>query len=629
MREHEHREHPFLNLLNHEDLVALLPHVQEREHAKGSLLMAPGEINDTMLIILSGTATVRHERGQAISLSNAGPGAFVGEWSCLAGEPADAEYRAADPLRTLSVTRAGLSILLDRCPPFRDRIVELLIRRLGGAHGGQGARQEATPVAVRRLDEARALRLGPLVGRSRFMQALRSRIESFAAGDETILIVGERGTGKFHIASDIHYRSDRSLLPLVRIRASDYDPDAWELYVRAAEGGTIVLEDADLYPAELLHRLLRTAKVSRMILTGRSLPELDARQVEAMPLRDRSEDIPELVDEWLRQSGLPDGEASISEEALRMLAIHPHRDDNIDGLHRILRHALERSGGKRIGSLHLRFDRVRERGTRPIVGLALGSGSVRGAAHVGILKVLEQEQIPIDLIAGSSVGAFIGALYAGGQPVSAFERVLPTVRWRQLLDVALPPTAFANNLRMIRFLESYIGPARFEDLPIPLAMTAADAATGEGCILNDGPVAQAVCASTAIPGVMKPVAYRDRLLIDGGVVHPVPVQLARCMGADLVIAVDLGTSSYAKRSPKSFIVSILNTLEIMSDNILREELQLADVVLNPRLELQANTFKSSAAYIREGVRTTREMVTTIKRLLHTSTASNEQSAKER
>ncbi|HLO18022.1 MAG TPA: patatin-like phospholipase family protein, partial [Anaerolineales bacterium] len=142
------------------------------------------------------------------------------------------------------------------------------------------------------------------------------------------------------------------------------------------------------------------------------------------------------------------------------------------------------------------------------------------------------------------------------------------------------------------------------------------------CILNSGRVAEAICASTAIPGIMQPVQYQNRVLIDGGVVHPVPVLLAKSMGADIVIAVDLSTSSYAKQFPKSFAASILNTIEIMSDNILREELQLADIVLNPQLETQEMTFKSSAAFIQKGVEVTREMVTTIKRKLYHATVEH-------
>jgi predicted acylesterase/phospholipase RssA len=298
---------------------------------------------------------------------------------------------------------------------------------------------------------------------------------------------------------------------------------------------------------------------------------------------------------------------------MRMITMFPFLAGNVQELKQVVHDALVRSGGRMIRIPHLRFGSVREPGARPRIGLALGSGSVRGAAHVGVLKVLEEAGIPVDLIAGTSVGAFIGALYIGGQPISAFERVLPTVRWGQLVHPIFPPRAFVNNQRMIRFVEKFIGPVDFADLPKPFAAVAADAVTGEAVILNQGRVSHAVCASTAIPGFMEPVRHRNRLLVDGAVVHPVPVALARSMGADIVIAVDLRIPSPTKRVPKHFVASILNTIEIMSDKIVQEELQLADVVLNPHIDVNRITFKASPAFIQKGEEVTREALKAIKR----------------
>src|SRR5690606_35793406 len=144
-------------------------------------------------------------------------------------------------------------------------------------------------------------------------------------------------------------------------------------------------------------------------------------------------------------------------------------------------------------------------------------------------------------------------LYVGGQPISAFERVLPTVRWRQLVQLTLPPRALVSNHPMTRFVEKYIGPVHFEELPLPFAALASDAISGEAFILNQGKVSHAICASTAIPGVMKPVKYQGRVLVDGAVVHPVPVMLAKSMGADIVIAVDVSAPSFYRSEPKNFV----------------------------------------------------------------------------
>jgi Predicted esterase of the alpha-beta hydrolase superfamily len=257
---------------------------------------------------------------------------------------------------------------------------------------------------------------------------------------------------------------------------------------------------------------------------------------------------------------------------------------------------------------------VREPGARPKVGVALGSGASRGSAHVGVLKALEQAGIPIDIIAGTSVGAFIGALYAGGQPISAFERVLPTVKWRQLVNITLPPKALVSNHPMARFVEKYIGPVDFGDLRIPFAAVAADAVSGEAYLFNKGRVSHAICASTAIPGFIKPYRLDNRVFVDGAVVNPVPVAVAKSMGADLVIAVDL--SKPQLNEPKNFVASILNTIEIMSKKIVTDELQLADIVLKPAITVNQVSFKASTYNIEMGEKATKEALESIRRKIN-------------
>lgn len=166
---------------------------------------------------------------------------------------------------------------------------------------------------------------------------------------------------------------------------------------------------------------------------------------------------------------------------------------------------------------------------------------------------------------------------------------------------------------MNRFIEKYIGSVNFDDLSIPFAAVASDAKNGEAYILNQGKVAHAICASTAIPGVMKPVEYGDRLLLDGAVAQPVPVALAKSMGADIVIAVDVSTPLAIKKEPKNFVATILNTIDIMSERIIQDELQLADFVLTPWLEVNQLTFKESASYIEKGEQVASEIIPAIKK----------------
>lgn len=178
----------------------------------------------------------------------------------------------------------------------------------------------------------------------------------------------------------------------------------------------------------------------------------------------------------------------------------------------------------------------------PRVGLALGSGGARGAAHVGVLKVLEREGIEVAAIAGSSIGAMVGGAYAAGLPLSRIEEEWLTANRARLLRSFLPtfPRAgLSSGAGLRRYLREILGDVRVEDLPTPFAAVATDLDTGEAVVLRRGPLVEAIRASTAIPGIFQPVRWEGRLLVDGGMVEPLPIPVCRELGAEVVIAVDV------------------------------------------------------------------------------------------
>jgi len=170
------------------------------------------------------------------------------------------------------------------------------------------------------------------------------------------------------------------------------------------------------------------------------------------------------------------------------------------------------------------------------IGLALGGGFARGIAHVGVLKVLEEENIPIRYIAGTSVGALIGAAYCSGISAAELEQVAARVRFKHIASWTLSRYGFASNSRMIGFLNHLLKVKTFEELRIPLAVTATDFSTGEGVVFHSGPLIDPVRASCAYPGMFLPVKIRGRLLIDGMLSHTVPTRPLRQMGAERVLA---------------------------------------------------------------------------------------------
>ena len=175
------------------------------------------------------------------------------------------------------------------------------------------------------------------------------------------------------------------------------------------------------------------------------------------------------------------------------------------------------------------------------IGLVLGSGAARGLAHIGVLKALGEENIAVDVIAGSSMGALVGACFAREAKITELEEVVLKTDWKQLLRLSDPNLAFMlkgfiHGRKVEELLKVIIGDVEFKDLKIPLAVAATDINTGEEVIIKEGSVAEAVRASISIPVIFMPVKIGNRFLMDGGIVNPVPVNAAKDMGAEFVIA---------------------------------------------------------------------------------------------
>jgi NTE family protein len=180
---------------------------------------------------------------------------------------------------------------------------------------------------------------------------------------------------------------------------------------------------------------------------------------------------------------------------------------------------------------------------RPVVGLALGGGGARGIPHLGVLRTLERAGIPIDLVAGTSIGALLGGVYAAGYSAEVMcEEALRLGKMRHLAGFVdwWPSLSGQSGRPVMEYLQTHIGPNRsFSELNIPFAVMAVDLHRGEVVALREGYVVEAQRASMSVPGVFKPVEIMGRRLIDGGVLNNVPADVARQMGADVVIAVDV------------------------------------------------------------------------------------------
>jgi NTE family protein len=228
------------------------------------------------------------------------------------------------------------------------------------------------------------------------------------------------------------------------------------------------------------------------------------------------------------------------------------------------------------------------------IGLALGGGAARGLAHIGVLEVLQKEGIPVDMIAGTSAGAAIGAIYAQGKDLRQIEELAVKLKWRRLfslVDLALPKTGFIEGKKIMDLLQTIIGgDIEFSDLKIPLACVAADIHRCEEVVIKQGLVLEGVRASISIPAIFTIVKWQDRYLVDGSLMNPVPVSVIRDMGADFIIAVNVIPDRARQdngiitehKEPNIFNI-IMQTTQIATCPLVRFSLEGADIIIEPQV----------------------------------------------
>lgn len=219
----------------------------------------------------------------------------------------------------------------------------------------------------------------------------------------------------------------------------------------------------------------------------------------------------------------------------------------------------------------------------PKVGVALGGGGARGFAEIGVLRVLEQERIPIDVVVGTSVGSLIGALYADSGSVLDAEFLATEVTDEDLFDyraLAFLSGGLVKGEKLERFLEKHLKHRAIESMAVPFAAVAVELRTGRTVVFDRGPIARAVHASCAIPGVFVPVEIDGRAFVDGGVTEPVPVGPSRARGADVVIAVSI-PAAVPGETPRTPVGVVYHAVSIMAAEIGRRSAREADVVIEP------------------------------------------------
>lgn len=277
----------------------------------------------------------------------------------------------------------------------------------------------------------------------------------------------------------------------------------------------------------------------------------------------------------------------------------------------------------------------------PKVGVALSGGGARGLAHIGVLKVLEKEGVPIDLLAGTSMGGVVAAAYAAGRTPDYMEqealRMTSPRRLLSLADPTLPQRGLFEGQKVVSYLTHHLGECTFDSLRCPLSLVAVNLRKAEAVTLNEGRVTEAVRATIALPGLFKPVERDEQLLVDGGLLDNLPADIVRQMGADIVIAVDVigGNSTFSgmvkalreRRYVPGGLAStfevMLRSLDVMMKEINRRRLVEADpeIIIRPDVPPEVSVllgFTRAADTIATGETATAEAIPAIQRALETA-----------
>lgn len=249
------------------------------------------------------------------------------------------------------------------------------------------------------------------------------------------------------------------------------------------------------------------------------------------------------------------------------------------------------------------------------VAVVLGAGASRGFAHIGVLKVLESHRVPIHMVVGTSVGSFVGSLYAYGYNPYDLQAIAFAIQKDDVADYIIPDNGFIKGEKLESFINKKVKYTTIDKFKIPFYAVATDIKIGQEMVFGRGNTGRAVRASCSIPGVFNPVMIGDKAYVDGGVVSPVAIDVARRYGADVVIAVDI-SSSLSSTAPAGTIETIMQSIDIMYNKMAVIQLRSADIVIRPKVgNIGSSDFSKRHDAIMEGEKAAAEAMPAINQLM--------------
>jgi len=250
------------------------------------------------------------------------------------------------------------------------------------------------------------------------------------------------------------------------------------------------------------------------------------------------------------------------------------------------------------------------------IAVVLGAGAAKGFAHIGVLKVLESNKIPVHMVVGTSAGSFVGALYSYGFSAFELQKISFSMERDDIIDFTIPDNGFIKGEKLEGYINSTVKNTPIEKFRIPFYAVATDLQAGKEVVFGSGNTGTAVRASCSVPGIFIPPVIAGRMYVDGGVVSPVAVDAARRFGADIVIAVDI-SSDITTTTPQGTIETLLQAISIMYSNLSGIQLARADVVIKPKVgNIGSSDFSKKHEAVLEGEKAALEALPKIKELVN-------------
>ena len=647
-------EIPLFQSLTPDERALLRERVQLRAFEPQAHLLDSGQDSPGLYTIRSGLVAVlvRDDAGHERELDSLGKGECVGEMALMTGEPCSATVRAITDTEAWFIDRGDFLDLVDRCPGLWRNLGRILSQRLARTSRHLAAQPSASTVVLMMAcpeEEAAALAVAVAASLAR-QTGKRTLLVDACAGSASPAADFAPGKRMPSLWEVLHKRS--------LLKAHEAAPDRSDR-LRGARVASLGDEEGQRPTVEETLTVLEWLRpLYDYILLLLPRPAAEPWRV----LLERAHSIVTVVTEEEAQGGLPWLDRLCGPSEVRAkLEIAIVAAGLVDPS---IRQAMEERLGRPVRRLpresgllqqmlrkktpltedrpELPFSQAVDRLARHIggmeVGLALGGGAAKGFAHVGVLRVLEENGVPVDYIAGCSIGAIVGALYAGGRPLSDVEEHLRGAD-RKITRWTLPFRSIWSDAGLKEILREPGPTVRFGDLDIPFATVATDIATGREVVLRKGLVWKAVQASVSIPGIFPPVSMSGRHLVDGGLVNPVPSQTVRVMGADIVVAVDLmspagrvtedsASSGGSGRAPAMRVPNLLEMLwrstEIMQEEVTARSAATADVTIEPKLgRVRWGDFSQRGQdFIIAGEEAAREKLPELRRLLPFATSTD-------